>query len=136
MDSGFEVSGPPDEGKEEQSLVSESDDKEKLRRGPPDLRRSLRRVPRPTSGAAASTEAIGAEKPAAKRAKTDKEPEHVGCPGGCKAAASMYRALSDDHPYHCVTCGMYMKLDEIRHKDIKNLGVDEKLLSHVLDATR
>lgn len=45
------------------------------------------------------------------------------CAGGC-VAASMYRALSDDHPFNCVKCGKDMTLGQVREQGIKNLGVD------------
>eukprot|EP00966_Prymnesium_polylepis_P024187 557076-Prymnesium_polylepis.1 len=57
--------------------------------------------------------------PPSKKAKVSDE----GCAGGC-VMASMYRALSGDHPYDCVNCGNAMTFDQVREQGLENLGVD------------
>ena len=59
------------------------------------------------------------ESPPSKKAKVADE----GCAGGC-VMASLYRALSGNHPYNCVNCGKHMTFGEVSEQGLENLGVD------------
>jgi hypothetical protein len=54
------------------------------------------------------------------------------CVNGCKRAASMYRALSGDHPWYCIDCGEHYTGTQMRDAGLECLGVDAKLLTVVL----